>query len=98
VFKFPTDYKDTGQLGDRLWNNLMPSIALPSHDSLNSILIDAQVGAGFLRVPFPRTSGLPPSKPIPNDHEFAEIYSISITHQLHCLVGKRVLSIAKREY
>ena len=29
---------------------------------------------------------MPASKVIPGDHELAEIYSVSVTHQLHCLV------------
>jgi hypothetical protein len=29
---------------------------------------------------------MPPSKIIEGDHELAEIYSMSMTHQLHCLV------------
>jgi hypothetical protein len=45
------------------------------------------VGSGFVRVPHPRKYDMPKSKPITEDEEDAEIYSISITHQLHCLVG-----------
>jgi len=28
---------------------------------------------------------MPPSKAIPKDPEYAEVYSLSVTHQLHCL-------------
>ena len=86
VFNFPTDYEDTGQFGDKLWNDLMPSIILHCYHYLERILIDTKVGSGFLRVPFPRVYDLSPNKPILDDHEFAEIYSVSMTHQLHCLV------------
>jgi len=70
-FQFPTDYGDTGDLGDRLWKEMMP------------------LGAGFLRVPFPRMYDMPSSKLIPGDYQLAEIYSMSITHQLHCLAVLR---------
>ena len=30
---------------------------------------------------------MPASKVVPNDRELAEIYSMSMTHQLHCLVN-----------
>jgi pyridoxal biosynthesis lyase PdxS len=45
------------------------------------------VGSGFLRVPNPRKYATPRSKKVENDTEEAEIYSVSMTHQLHCLVG-----------
>jgi len=67
VFNFPTDYDVTGELGNRLWNELMP------------------LGSGLVRVPHPHKYDMPPSKKIENDPEDAEIYSMSITHQLHCL-------------
>jgi hypothetical protein len=44
------------------------------------------VGSGFVRVPYPRKYDMPPSKKIADDPEEAEIYSMSIAHQLHCLV------------
>ncbi|KAK4448437.1 hypothetical protein QBC34DRAFT_407430 [Podospora aff. communis PSN243] len=47
------------------------------------------VGAGFIRVPHPRQFGLPPSQPIANHTEEAELYSLSVTHQLHCLAVLR---------
>ncbi|KAK3348677.1 hypothetical protein B0T25DRAFT_457724, partial [Lasiosphaeria hispida] len=47
------------------------------------------IGAGFVRVPHPRRVGLPPSEPIPNDTEQGEMYSLSVTHQLHCLAVLR---------
>jgi len=51
------------------------------------IFVDCNtVGSGFLRVPHPRKYALPRSKKIENDTEEAEIYSVSMTHQLHCLV------------
>ncbi|KAG0646703.1 Oxidase ustYa [Hyphodiscus hymeniophilus] len=43
------------------------------------------LGSGFIRVPRPRRYDMPPSKPIGNDKEEGEIYSVSMTHQLHCL-------------
>lgn len=46
----------------------------------------AQVGSGFVRVPYPRRFDMPASKTIENDTEEAEIYSLSALHQLHCLV------------
>ncbi|PBP19029.1 hypothetical protein BUE80_DR010087 [Diplocarpon rosae] len=46
-------------------------------------------GAGFVRVPYPRRFDMPPSKSIENDPEDGEIYSLSITHQLHCLAVVR---------
>jgi len=50
------------------------------------IFVDGNtVGSGFLRVPHPRKYALPRSKKIENDTEEAEIYSVSMTHQLHCL-------------
>ncbi|KAK0645786.1 hypothetical protein B0T16DRAFT_457778 [Cercophora newfieldiana] len=59
----------------------------PVGDGLWDSLIP--VGAGFIRVPYPRNSGLPPSEPIANDTEEAEVYSLSVTHQLHCLAVLR---------
>jgi hypothetical protein len=47
------------------------------------------VGAGFIRVPYPRKLSLPPSEPIPNDTEEGEVYSLSVAHQLHCLAVLR---------
>jgi len=44
-------------------------------------------GAGFIQVPHPREYGLPGSEPVPEDSQEAEIYSLSATHQLHCLVS-----------
>ncbi|KAH8793583.1 hypothetical protein F5882DRAFT_59076 [Hyaloscypha sp. PMI_1271] len=67
VFKFPTQYQDTGPEGDKLWNDLMP------------------LGSGFVRVPWPRRFDIPKSKAVPEDPEEAEVYSLSVTHQLHCL-------------
>ncbi|KAF8852154.1 hypothetical protein BDZ45DRAFT_678557 [Acephala macrosclerotiorum] len=43
------------------------------------------LGSGFLRVPYPRRFDMPQSKSIENDPEEGEIYSLSVTHQLHCL-------------
>jgi len=53
------------------------------------------IGAGFVRVPNPRQYDMPASKPMLDDPEDAEIYSISMTHQLHCLA---VLRHVIREY
>ncbi|KAG9239937.1 hypothetical protein BJ878DRAFT_529435 [Calycina marina] len=49
------------------------------------ILTNTTVGAGFLCVPYPRMYNMPRSNIIPGDHELAEIYSLSMTHQLHYL-------------
>lgn len=49
----------------------------------NLFLVD---GNGFVRVPNPRQFNLPASEPISNDPEQGEVYSLSVTHQLHCLV------------
>jgi len=43
------------------------------------------LGSGFVRVPYPRRFDMPQSKSIEDDPEEGEIYSLSITHQLHCL-------------
>ncbi|TVY21484.1 Oxidase ustYa [Lachnellula arida] len=43
------------------------------------------LGSGFLRVPHPRKYAMPRSKKVEGDIEEAEIYSVSMTHQLHCL-------------
>ncbi|TVY80492.1 Oxidase ustYa [Lachnellula suecica] len=67
MFEFPTSYEDEGELGDKVWDELMP------------------LGSGFLRVPYPRKYAMPRSKRIEDDAEEAEIYSVSMTHQLHCL-------------
>ena len=94
MFQFPTAYEDTGPVGDKLWDSLMPSI-LPFYFNrqrsleLLNITDTLLVGAGFIRVPYPRQFGLPPSEPIPNDREEGEVYSLSITHQLHCLAVLR---------
>jgi hypothetical protein len=48
-----------------------------------------EVGAGFVRVPHPRKYAMPRSKKIENDPEDAELYSVSMTHQLHCLAVLR---------
>ncbi|KAH8820924.1 hypothetical protein F5884DRAFT_66995 [Xylogone sp. PMI_703] len=47
------------------------------------------IGAGFVRVPNPRQYDMPQSKPLLGDSEDAEIYSVSMTHQLHCLAVLR---------
>lgn len=46
------------------------------------------VGSGFVRVPYPRRFDMPASKAIDDDPEEGEIYSLSMLHQLHCLVRK----------
>lgn len=43
------------------------------------------IGSGFVRVPNPRRYDMPESKAIEDDPEEAEIYSVSVLHQLHCL-------------
>ncbi|KFY92258.1 hypothetical protein V498_05078 [Pseudogymnoascus sp. VKM F-4517 (FW-2822)] len=43
-------------------------------------------GKGFLRVPNARLYDLPPSKLSGNGTDGAEEFSVSLTHQLHCLV------------
>lgn len=45
-------------------------------------------GSGFVRVPNPRQYDMPASKPIENDPDSAEIYSLSALHQIHCLVRR----------
>ncbi|KAH8884196.1 hypothetical protein GQ53DRAFT_846499 [Thozetella sp. PMI_491] len=47
------------------------------------------VGAGFVRVPYPRRFNMPASEPIEDDNEEGELYSLSVTHQLHCLAVLR---------
>jgi len=92
-FTFPTSYEDSGIVGDKLWNDLMPrtsshplsSLPFPSPDCIFLLL----VGAGFIRVPHPRLYDLPPSQIIKGDPEEAELYSLSVTHQLHCLAVLR---------
>ncbi|TVY89605.1 Oxidase, partial [Lachnellula willkommii] len=71
MFHFPSGYEEEGTEGDKLWNQLMPR--------------DNAVGSGFLRVPHPRKYAMPRSKKVEGDIEEAEIYSVSMTHQLHCL-------------
>jgi hypothetical protein len=90
VFEFPTQYQDTGPEGDKLWNDLMPRKAYLAVSSLlllplPKVLILSEVGSGFVRVPWPRRFDMPPSKAVPKDPEEAEVYSLSVTHQLHCL-------------
>jgi len=96
VFEFPTQYQDTGPEGDKLWNDLMPRKAYLFVSLLlllllllllspPKILILSEVGSGFVRVPWPRRFDMPPSKAVPKDPEEAEVYSLSVTHQLHCL-------------
>lgn len=87
-FDFPTDYEDTSVEGDKLWDKLMPSKQfLPVKIEVKiHVLTDNQVGSGFVRVPYPRRFDMPASKPIDDDPEKAEIYSLSALHQLHCLV------------
>ncbi|OBT75185.1 hypothetical protein VF21_06105 [Pseudogymnoascus sp. 05NY08] len=46
-------------------------------------------GKGFLRVPNARLYDLPPSKPSGNSTDGAEEFSVSLTHQLHCLAMLR---------
>jgi hypothetical protein len=89
-FKFPTAYEDTGTEGDKLWNDLMPrTSSLPFPLPLPHLTISITVGAGFIRVPHPRLYNLPPSQIIKGDPEEAELYSLSVTHQLHCLAVLR---------
>ncbi len=46
----------------------------------------AVAGSGFIRIPYPRRFNMPASEPVKDDAEKGEIYSLSVTHQLHCLV------------
>ncbi|KAK3386735.1 hypothetical protein B0H63DRAFT_468298 [Podospora didyma] len=57
------------------------------------------VGSGFVRVPYPRRFDMPASEPIPDDIEEGEIYSLSVTHQLHCLAVLRdvIIKYEKRD-
>ncbi|OJJ69566.1 hypothetical protein ASPBRDRAFT_281622 [Aspergillus brasiliensis CBS 101740] len=43
------------------------------------------LGEGYLRIPHPRRFDIPPSSPILNDPDAAELYMVSSVHQLHCL-------------
>jgi hypothetical protein len=61
----------------------------PSHSPVLTIYVLLLVGAGFIRVPHPRLYNLPPSQIIKGDPEEAELYSLSVTHQLHCLAVLR---------
>ncbi|KAG9239633.1 hypothetical protein BJ875DRAFT_85516 [Amylocarpus encephaloides] len=47
------------------------------------------LGSGFVRVPHPRKYAMPRSTRIEKDAEDAELYSVSMTHQLHCLAVLR---------
>lgn len=88
-FEFPTEYEDTGVDGDKLWKELMPCksfLALACFVTEHQLILET-VGAGFIRVPNPRRFDMPASEPIALDDEEAETYSLSITHQLHCLVS-----------
>jgi hypothetical protein len=94
-FTFPTPYEDTGIEGDKLWNDLMPrtaSLPFPKFHSPDCMFL-LLVGAGFIRVPHPRLYNLPPSQIIKGDPEKAELYSLSVTHQLHCLAVLRHIII-----
>ncbi|KAH8685892.1 hypothetical protein BGZ60DRAFT_103371 [Tricladium varicosporioides] len=51
------------------------------------------LGAGFLNVPHPREYAMPRSKTIEDDPQQGEIYSVSMTHQLHCLAVIRQVII-----
>ncbi|KAK1766578.1 hypothetical protein QBC33DRAFT_611770 [Phialemonium atrogriseum] len=57
------------------------------------------VGLGFLRVPYPRRFDMPDSEPIEDDPEQGEVYSLSVTHQLHCLAVLRdvIIKYEKRD-
>ncbi|KAH7419951.1 hypothetical protein BKA64DRAFT_699954 [Cadophora sp. MPI-SDFR-AT-0126] len=57
------------------------------------------IGSGFIRVPYPRRFDMPQSKAIDNDPDEGEIYSLSITHQLHCLAVIRhvIMKYEKRD-
>src|ERR1700712_1319710 len=87
VFEFPTQYQDTGPEGDKLWNDLMPCKSCHSISPSQKIsnINACSVGSGFVRVPWPRRFDMPQSKAIPEDPDEAEVYSLSVTHQLHCL-------------
>lgn len=61
------------------------------------LITNGIVGAGFVRVPYPRKYDMPPSKNLEGDDEHSEIYSMSITHQLHCLVSDH-LNIVSRSF
>jgi hypothetical protein len=61
------------------------------------VLIKEAVGSGFIRVPYPRRFDMPQSKSIEDDPEEGEIYSLSVTHQLHCLVRNPLVFVAINE-
>ena len=86
MFHFPSGYEDEGTEGDELWNHLMPRKFVELY--MGHVITGNAVGSGFLRVPHPRRYAMPRSKKVENDIEEAEIYSVSMTHQLHCLVYK----------
>lgn len=60
------------------------SVILNTHK--RDLLMATVVGADSLRVPYPRNMICHQARFVQGDLEFAEIYSMSITHQLHCLV------------
>jgi len=47
------------------------------------------LGAGYIRIPSPRRFDMPSSLPIEDDPENAEVYAVSVAHQLHCLAMLR---------
>ncbi|KAL1859076.1 hypothetical protein VTK73DRAFT_7595 [Phialemonium thermophilum] len=104
-FNFPTAYKDTGPAGDKLWNDLMPGLARLLRFMLRHVWMEERGvltvadGSGFIRVPYPRRYDMPDSEPIEGDPEQAEIYSLSVTHQLHCLAVLRdvIIKYEKRD-
>jgi hypothetical protein len=52
-FKFPSEYEDTGELGDRLWNEMMPSMYISVQIIGGGFLIVWFSWIGFLEGPIP---------------------------------------------
>ena len=54
---------------------------------------DPAVGNGYIRVQNPRQYDLTNGRPSRAEPDGTEVYAVSITHQLHCLVSERPLHI-----
>lgn len=67
-----------------------------SIEHLYEVIDRRVVGAGYLRVPHPRQYDLAPSRRIEDDVEQAEIFQVSVIHQLHCMVRGHV-SLSRRD-
>lgn len=65
----------------------MPGTTLTLNDGRGSDISQSALASSASHTP--RRFGLPPSEPIANDTQEAEVYSLSVTHQLHCLAVLR---------